>query len=325
MKSTGFRIKPFALAAAFYAITSLSPSFSASYPTRSITIIVPYPAGGPADYSIRLVGNELSARLKQPVIIENRQGAGGSIGMATGARAAPDGYTLTLGSQALAISPHLNQLNFDPNKDIAPISLIVSYAEVLVVSSSSPAESLKDLLELSKSKPETLTYGTAGVGGLSHLASEMLAKSADTKFVMVPFSGGSPALTALMGGHIRWMFDTVSTSLPLIKSGALRPLAYSGLQRNSLIPDVPTVAETFPNFEAIGWFGLYGPAGMPHDIQQRLSDEIEVILQTPKIHKQLIDGGFELSKSSPETFQKFIKEQYDLYGAVIRQFGIGAR
>ena len=292
------------------------------YPARPVTLIVPYPAGGIADSTARTLGRELSLRLGQPLIIENRVGAGGIIGMEAGARATPDGHTLTYGSQALSISPHLSQMRFDPLKDIAPVSLVISYSQVIVVAAAHPARSLRDLIAMAKEKPESLTYGTAGVGGASHLASEMLASATDTRFVMVPFAGGGPALTALLGGHINWMFDVVPTSVAHIRSGRLRALGYGGAQRNALLPEVPTVAETVPGFNMSGWFGVYAPAGTPPAIVDLLGRHVQEILKAAPIRQGLINSGLEVEGGAPEAFAAFIREQYGVYGKLIRDRNI---
>ena len=292
------------------------------YPSKPITLIVPYPAGGISDTSGRAVAKELGVRLGQPLIVENRVGAGGLVGMDAGARATADGYTLTYGSQALSISPHLSPMRFDPLKDIAPVSLVLSYSQVLVVTSAHPAKSLKDLIAMAKEKPEALTYGTAGVGGASHLASEMLASATGTKFVMVPFSGGPPALNALLGGHINWMFDTVQTSVAHIRSGRLHALGYGGTQRNALLPEVPIIADTVTGFNMSGWFGFYAPAATPPAIVDLLSRHIQEILKMPQIRQGLINNGVEIEGGSPEAFTTFIKEQYGIFGKLIKDGNI---
>lgn len=306
--------------------TALSLAVTAAaaqvYPARPITMIVPYAAGGIADSTARTLAKELSARLGQALVVENRVGAGGNIGMEVGARAMPDGYTLTYGSQALAISPHLAPMRFDPLKDIAPVSLVLSYSQVLVVAASHPARSLRDLIEMARDKPDALTYGTAGVGGASHLASEMLASVTGTRFLMVPYSGGAPALTALLGGHINWMFDVVPTSVAHIRSGRLRALGYGGGRRNALLHDVPTIAETLPGFNMTGWFGIYAPSGTAPAIIDLLGRHVQDSLKVQQIREGMTGSGVEVEGGTPEGFAAFIREQYGIYGKLIRERNI---
>lgn len=297
-------------------------SVAQMYPTKPVTIIVPYAAGGIADVSARLMAKEMSSSLGQPFVIENRVGAGGLIGMEAGARATPDGYTLTYGSQALAIRPHIAPMRFDPMKDITPISMVLSYSQVLVVPMSSPIKTLDDLVAAAKKTPGQLSYGTTGVGGASHLASEMLASATSTRFLVVPYSGGAPALTALLGGHINWMFDTVQTAAPHIQAGRLRAIGYAGTQRNALLPEVPTIAESITGFSNTGWFGLYAPSGTPLAIIQMLSTNVQKIVKLPSVRQELLNGGVEVEGTSSEAFSSFISDQSKIFGKLIKDANI---
>jgi tripartite-type tricarboxylate transporter receptor subunit TctC len=303
--------------------TAHAQAQSDKYPSKNIKFIVPAPPGGPADFTARVLSEKLTQRLGQSVIVFNRGGAGTKLGQQEGARAVPDGYTITYGTQALSIAPHISHMDFDPVKDIIPVSNVVGYAVALVIRSEFPANSLKEFVAYAKAKPPgAMTYGSTGVGGLSHLQSEMLANAIGVKFTMVPYSGGAQFLTAVLGGQIDWVVDTLGTSVPHIKAGRLKALAYSGAKRHPMIPNVPTFSETIPGFVSTGWFGVTVPKGTPRPIVDLLSKNIQEIMHEPALNARLVDAGFEVIGDTPENFAKFIRDQIGVFGKIIKDADI---
>ena len=309
-----------ALIAALWFGTTMC-AFAADYPTRPIRLIVPFATGGGNDTIARVVGQKLSARLSQQVIVDNRAGAGGVIGAELAARAAPDGYTLFLGGVGShAINPNLHErLPYDPIKDFAPISLLASAPLILVVHPSVPANSAHELIALARARPGKLNYASNGNGSSSHLAAEMFASMTGIDIVHIPYKGLSPALTDLLGGQVQLMFSSVVAILPHVQSGKLRALAVSGAKRLSLMPDLPTIAEAgVPGYQTSSWYGILAPAGTPRDIVSRLNAEIVKTLAEPDVRKALASEGADPVGNSPEEFAIYIQAEKDRLGKLIR-------
>jgi tripartite-type tricarboxylate transporter receptor subunit TctC len=299
-----------------------------TWPTGPVRMIVPFGAGGTADILARLVADRLHVSLGQPVVVENRPGAGGNIGAAAVAHATADGYTLLLsGSPTHSVGPHLfKQLSYDPMRDVPPVAMIAAGPNLLVVNSSSPVKSLKELIEAAKRKPGGLTYSSAGIGTSGHLAAELLKKAAGMEARHVPFKSGPEAVTAVVAGQIDFMFFTVPPLLAQVKSGKLRALAITSLTRGKLVPEIPTVVESgYPGFEALGWYAVFAPRNTPKSITGRLSAEIEKIVSAPEVQQKLPALGVEPKYLNAAQLTDFIKAESARLGALIRDAGIGAK
>jgi tripartite-type tricarboxylate transporter receptor subunit TctC len=297
------------------------------YPSKPIRMIVPYPPGGASDIIARMLGQKLSGSLGQPVVIENRAGAGGNIGADAVAKAPPDGYTLLMGNIGPnAISPGLYKtLPFDPIKDFTPISLVSAVPIVLVVHPSLPIKTVKDLIALATATPGRFAYASAGVGSSNHLAMELFKSMANVDLLHVPYKGGGPAMTDLIGGQIGIAFDTLPVVLSHVRSGKLRAIAIAGTRRSELLPGVPTVAESgLPGYSASSWGGVMGPAGMPPAIVSRLNAEIIKVLKQSDFRERLAAEGIEVMGSTPDEFGSFLKAEISKWTIVINTAGIKA-
>lgn len=290
------------------------------YPSRSIRLIVPFAAGGGNDTVARLVGQGLAAELGQPVVIDNRPGAGGIVGAEAAARAPADGYTVFLGGVGShAINPNLHaNLSYDPVKDFVPVSLIASAPLILVVHPSVPARNVRELIALAKARPGTLNYASNGNGSSSHLAAVMFASMTGIDMVHVPYKGLSPALSDLLSGQVQVMFSSVVAIVPHIKAGTLRPLAVSSRERLSLLPDLPTVAESgVPGYQSSSWYGILAPAGTPPAIVGRLNAALVKVVAQPDVREALAREGADPVGSSPQAFGAFIVAEKQRLGEVI--------
>jgi tripartite-type tricarboxylate transporter receptor subunit TctC len=316
-----------ALAAAAALAQPATEAHAQTYPSKHVRLVVGFAPGGPADVIARIVGQKLAESLKQPVVVENRPGAGGTIGAAAVASSPPDGYTILFVTSGHAGSAALySKLPYDSIKSFAPVVALVQTPVVVVVNSASQYRSIKDLVGAARATPGKLNYGAGGGGAtLTNLAAEALRSGAKLDVVAVPYKGSGPALTALMGGEIDFAFDTVSGAIGQVKSGKLRALAVTSKQRSSALPDVPTVAETvLPGFEVIGWFGILAPAGTPAPIVDRLNRDLNAILQTPETKDRLKDLGTEPLGGTPAEFGKLVESETARWGEVIRKLGIKA-
>jgi len=278
------------------------------------------------DVFARPIGQKLSERLGQPVIIDNRPGAGATIGSAMVARAAPDGYTLvlgTFGSHAVndALMP---KLPYNSLTDFAPVIPVAAVPSVLSVPASSTIKSLPELLAAARAKPGELTHASTGIGASPQLLIELLKQTAKVDILDVMYNGGGPALTALLGGQVSMIFDTIGTSLPQIRAGKIRPIAISSSTRSPLLPDVPTVAETLPGFNLVPWFAIWAPAGTPPEIVHRLNHEIDAILKSPEVVEQFSSIGAQVMGGSVEDFAAFHKAEYARWATFIKTTGIKA-
>ncbi|MCA0326081.1 MAG: tripartite tricarboxylate transporter substrate binding protein [Proteobacteria bacterium] len=295
-----------------------------TWPTRPIKLVVPYPAGGNADATARLLATQLGERLGQQVVVDNRPGGGGVIGATAVAKAAPDGYTLLLDATSFTVNPSLvPKLPYDAAKDFAPISQITRVPMLLVVPANSPLRSMADLVRTARAAPGKLSYASAGNGGAQHLAGELYKQGAKLSMTHIPYRGGAPALTDLAGGQVDLMFSATSASGPFVKSGKLRALAITSASR---VPDwaqVPTVAESgVPGFEVYEWNGLFAPAGTPPAVLQRLETETRTALATPELRQRLTELGVQPVGSSSAEFRDFVQRETTRWAGVIRSAGI---
>jgi len=295
------------------------------YPTRPIRLVVPFPPGGGTDIIAREVANKVAAAEGWTIVIDNKPGSGGNIGVDAAAKANPDGYTLVLGQTSnLAINPSLYaKLPYDPVKDLAPVGLVASAPLVLVVSGTSPYKKLADVVAAAKAKPTALNYASSGNGTVAHLATEQFQKAAGVQFTHVPYKGASQGLTDLVGGQIQMYVSSVPTLIAQIKTGQLRALAVTSLQRNRDLPDVPTMAESgYKDFEAVTWFGVAGPAAMPKEVIGKLNAAFNKALATADVQKKLAAQGAEVVGGPPEKFASLIRTDGVRWGAIVKASGI---
>lgn len=295
------------------------------YPSKVVKLILPFPPGGPTDILGRLISDNLTQRLGQPVITENRGGAGGNVGAEAAAHSAPDGYTLLLAAPSLAISPTLySKLNYDPVKDLAPISLVATVPNVLVTQPSL-ASNLQEFITVVKQKPGAYNFGSGGSGTSNHLGGELFNIVAGTQLVHVPYKGVNLAMQDVLAGTIHMVVIGVPAAGPHIKSGRLRALAVIAPQRIPALPDVPTVAEAgLSNYEVTTWYGVFAPAGTPRPIIDRLNGELVAIMHSPAVKQRLAGLGTDPVTSTPDEFSAYLKQEIAKWGDVIRKAGLRA-
>ena len=293
-----------------------------SWPNRSIRWISPFAPGGGADITSRAIAQRLSVTLGQQVVVDNRGGAGGMLGVEMGAKSPPDGYTVTLGTIGpIAINPGLyRKMNYDPMRDLIPVSLAANALNVLVVHPSLPAKSVKELVTLAKARPGQLNYGSSGPGATDHLAGELFNALTGAKMVHVPYKGGAPAMLDLVAGNVQLVFSTMSTAVSAIESKRVRALGMTGNQRFELMPDLPTVAEAgLKGFEVNNWYGVFLPAGTPREIVTRLNAEVVKALAQPEVKKRLLESGIIATSNTPEAFAAYVKAETAKWAKVIRE------
>ncbi len=279
-----------------------------AYPDRTVKIVVPYPPGGTTDLLARAVAGRLTDSLKQTFIVENRGGASGSIGTEAVARAAPDGYTLLMGTISThGINPAIGKVPYDPVKDFQPVTDVADTPNVLTVNPDTPFRTLKDVLDAARAKPGSITFGSTSPGGSPHMSGELLKTLTGTDLLHVPYKGGGPMLIDLMGGQIQLGFDNLPSSMPHIKAGKIRPIAVTTTERWPQAPEIPTIAESgVPGYEVSAWFGLLAPAGTPKPIVDRLQKAVAEILKKPEVNAQLLELGAKPIGNSPEQFAAMI-------------------
>lgn len=317
-----FRIAIATVASTLAALSSVVAA--QEYPAKSIRFIVPYSPGGGTDLLARIIGKKLTESWGQPVVVDNRVGAGGIIGTELVAKSAPDGYTLLVTASTHSINPGLfKKLPYDPIRDFASIGPVATGPNILVVHPSVPAHSTKELIALAKKRPGELTFASAGVGSTTHLAGELFKSMAKINAVHVPYKGSGQAQIDLIGGQVSYMIDSVPSALPRVKAGKTIALATTGKKRFAALPDLPTVAESgLPGYESISWWGLLAPAGTPQPIITKLNNEIARILKLPDVKELIATQGVETWATSPQQFVDFIKVETDLYAKVIKEAGI---
>jgi tripartite-type tricarboxylate transporter receptor subunit TctC len=294
----------------FLAACAAAAAQAQTYPTRPLRIIVPYPPGASTDYTARLIGARLTDAFGQSVVVENRGGAGGIIAADLAAHAVPDGYTLFFGTPAsLCISPALQRkVPYDTERDFAPISRLVLNPQILVTAPSFPAKSISELVQLARSRPGQLSYASVGVGSPQHLGIELLKSRAGIDIVHIPYKGGGPAMTDLLGGRVQMHMGSIPSMVPLIKAGKIKVLGIAASERSSVLPDVPTIAEAVPGYEYIGtWYGILTQAKVPREIVDKLNAAINAALQADDLKKLLIAQGSNPQPLSVEEFARFVR------------------
>jgi tripartite-type tricarboxylate transporter receptor subunit TctC len=294
------------------------------FPNKPIRLIVPFPAGGPNDIIARVVGQRMTELIKQPVLIDNRGGQAGVLGTDAVAKANPDGYTIGIVSaSALAISPTMEKVAYDVARDFAPVTLVATVPEMLVVTSNVPAHNMAELVALAKAKPGKLNYASAGVGGLPHLAGELFKLTAKLDIVHVPYRGAAPAINDLLGQQVQMTFLDLPVLLPHIKAGTLRPIALGAPQRAPTAPDVPTTAEVgMPDLLIENWYGMIAPAKTPENIVAALNRIANEAMADPSVKQRLADQGLTLAGDTPEHFRGFIDAETKKWAKVIKDAGV---
>jgi tripartite-type tricarboxylate transporter receptor subunit TctC len=295
-----------------------------AYPTKPVRMVVPFPAGGATDIVGRLIAQKLSEAWRQQVFVDNRAGAGGTIGSDVAARAPADGYTILMGTSSThAIAPSLySKLPYDPVRDFAPITLVASATVLLAVHPSVPAKNVRELIALAKKQPNALSFASSGTGGISHLIGEHFKSLAGIQMLHVPYKGDTPALIDLTAGQVSLMFGTAVSFLPHVKAGRLNALAVTNPKRSPTLPKIPTISESgLPGFEALQWFGLFAPAGTPKEVISRLHGEIVKSLQLPDVQERLTGLGADVVGNTPEEFAAFLKADAAKWAKVVKESG----
>lgn len=290
-----------------------------AYPSKPIRLVVPYSAGGGADNAARILAARLTTTLGQTVVIDNRPGGSGMIGAQAVAQAAADGYTVLYDASTFAVNPALRKMPFDPAKDLVPVSLAVTVPNVLVVPPSAPYKTVQEFVEHARKHPGKMTYASYGAGSAAHLIGELLKNQAGIDLLHVPYKGGAPALTDVMGGQVDSYFANAASGMSYVKSGKLRALAVTSAKRMASMPDVPTLAESgFKNFEVLEWNGFFVPKGTPKEVVTRLSREIQAATADPATRQKLVGLGVDPIGSSPEEFSKFVQTEMSRWGALVK-------
>jgi len=298
-----------------------------AYPNKPVRIIVPYPPGGTADIIGRTIAEKLGVIWGQSVIVENRAGAGGTIGVDAVAKAAPDGYTMVLGvTGPLTIAPSINaQLAYDPLRDLVPITLVAAVPSLIAIHPSVPARDLKELIALAKSQPGKLTFASAGTGTSVHIAGELFKSMAGVDIIHVPYKGGAPALNDLLGGQVSMIIENMPQLLPQVQAGKIRALAVTTQQRSNALADLPAVAEILPGYEATTWFGLLAPAKTPQEIVKKVQSDVAKIGMLPDVKERFTGLGADVIASTPEAFAKHLQSELLRFSKVIKDANIKAQ
>jgi tripartite-type tricarboxylate transporter receptor subunit TctC len=294
-----------------------------SFPSKPLRLICPFPPAGAVDIASRATAHELTKILGQTVAVENRPGAGGNLGTDLAAKSPPDGYTLLMSPSSIAIAPALySKLPYDPVKDFAPVTLVTSVPNVLVVHPSVPAKSVRELIALAKTRKGELNFASGSTGSAGHLAGELFKTMAGVDMVHIPYKGAAPAVTDLLAGHVSLMFDNLASGLPNIKAGRARALAVTTMKRSPFLPELPTISESgLRGFDIGTWFGVFAPAGTPREIVMRLNAEISRALKTPVMKERLATLGAEAMPNTPEAFGAFVKAEMAKYREIVRASG----
>ena len=293
------------------------------YPSKPVRIVVPYPPGGTADILGRVLAEKLSAAWGKSVVVDNKAGAGGTIGVETVANAAPDGHNLVLGvTGALTIAPHLRKLPYDPIKDLAPISLVGASPSMLAVHPSVPANSVEELVKLAKEQPGKIGFSSAGIGTSVHIAAELFKSMAGIDIFHVPYKGGTPSVQGLLGGEVQMTIENVPLLQPHVKSGKLKGLAVTSLERSAVAPELPPISDTLKGYQVTTWFGLFAPAGTPDDIVQKVHAEVVKSLAPQDVRERLTGLGIEPIASTPQALAEHLQSESERFGKVIKDAGI---
>ncbi len=305
------------------AIFAAAAAIAQDYPNKPIRLIAPFSPGGATDVLARIVGQKMNERLGQPVVIENRVGAGGNIGAELVAKSAPDGYTLLMGGVPHAIGASLySKLSYDMAKDLSAIAEVASFPSVIVLHPSLPAKSIHELIALAKAKPGQLNFGSAGNGSPNHLALELLDTMAGVKMIHIPYKGAGQVVGDLLAGQLQLASMGLPVAMPHVQSGKLRAIALTGATRSPLLPQLPTVAEAgLPGFDVTSWYGLFGPAALPREIIMRLNGEISAAITAPELKERLTALGAEPSVKNPEQFAQYVREEITKWAKVVKASG----
>jgi len=317
-------LRPFRILLAAIALASAGDTLAQSYPARPIKIVVPFAVGGIADTFARVIAQRVGESWGQPVVVENKAGAGGNIGADLVAKSAPDGYTLLMGSIGTqAVNQHLvKAMPYDALKDFVPIAHVLDAEGLLVVNPSVPAKTVPELIALLKSQPGKLSYASAGVGTASHLSGELFKNMAGVDMTHVPYKGNAPAITDVMGGQAQMIFATMPTVIQQARAGRLRSVAVIGSSRAKALPETPTIAETLPGFEVSNWVGLFAPAGTPAEIVRRWNAEVQKVMTSADVQPRLEAEGARFIATTPESFAAFQRAESARWGKMIRDAGI---
>jgi tripartite-type tricarboxylate transporter receptor subunit TctC len=305
-------------------VASLAAHAQTAWPTKAVKIVVPFPAGGPTDVMTRALADKLATALGQPVIIDNKPGAGGTIGSDLVAKSAPDGYTLLMATGSThSIGPYLGKVPYDPQKDFTPIVYVGTATNILLVSPRLGVNNVHELIALAKQKPGELNYSTSGIGSVAHLTSEMFAAMADIKLTHVPYRGTQQSIGDIASGQVAMLFDNVMTAKPHVESGRLKGIAISSARRSELVPDIPTVAESgLAGFESSNWFGIFGPANTPKSAVDRVSSEMNRIIRDPAIRERFHTLGFETRGGTPQDLADIMRSEAQKWSRVIRDANV---
>jgi tripartite-type tricarboxylate transporter receptor subunit TctC len=296
-----------------------------NYPAKTVRMVVGYPPGGPTDVIARLVSQKLTQALGQQVIVDNRPGASGMIGAELTVRAAPDGYTLLMVPVTYAVTPSLfAKMTYDVEKDLAPVAQVAAAPFILVVHPTLPVKTVKDLITLDRRNPGQINFASASTGGMPHLAGELFNSMTGTKLVHIPYKGAAPATTDLISGQVTLMFNNMLSSMPQVKAGRLRAVAVTSTKRSAAAPELPTIAETVPGYEASGWYGAFAPAATPRDIINRLNTEMNRAMKMPDVIQRLAGDGVEAVGTTPEQFAAYLKQEVAKWGKVVKASGAKA-
>jgi tripartite-type tricarboxylate transporter receptor subunit TctC len=302
-----------------------SAAAAQTYPTKTVRMVVGYPPGGPTDVIARLVSQKLTQALGQQVIVDNRPGASGMIGAELTVRAAPDGYTLLMVPVTYAVTPSLfAKMTYDVEKDLAPVAQVAAAPFILVVHPTLPVKTVKDLIALDRRNPGQINFASASTGGMPHLAGELFNSMTGTKLVHIPYKGAAPATTDLISGQVTLMFNNMLSAMPQVKAGRLRAVAVTSTKRSAAAPELPTIAETVPGYEASGWYGAFAPAATPRDIINRLNAEMNRAMKMPDVIQRLAGDGVEAVGTTPEQFAAYLKQEVAKWGKVVKASGAKA-
>ncbi len=307
-----------------YGLCAAAPALSQQYPARSIRFIVPFPPGGTVDITARILQPGLSESLGQPIVIDNRGGAGGAVGTEAAARSAPDGYTFLLTLSSHTINPLLYKLAYDVERDFAPVSLLVSVPQLIAANPNSPAKTLKEMVAAARERPGFYTYASPGSGTPGHIAAELLKLKAGINMVHVPYKGGGPAVADTIAGQVPFLFLTAPAALSFARSGKLRALAVTTRKRTAAAPDIPTVAEelNLPDYEVDSWLAMFAPAKTPATMLARMQKDVVRVLHAPEVKQRLLEQSADPVGSSPEELDRVVKSELKSWAAVIREAGI---
>ncbi len=317
-----FKRRLLRLAIAILAAAGL-PAWSQSFVSQATKVVVPNPPGGPLDVVARILAPHLATQLRQPVIVDNKSGAAGGIGVDAVAKAAPDGYTLLFTTSAsLTVNPHTTKtLPYDPLTDFTPLSTVVEYSSVLVVNPQVPVNTVAELVSYAKENPRKVTYSSGGVGSMSHIEGEMLRRMTGAPMLHVPYKGNAPAMTAVISGEVTFIFNATGFATNSISSGKVRPLAVSSVVRNKMFPELPTMLEAgIPGFDVVLWYGFLGPARLPEPIASRFMQALKVVMSDSAVKEKL--QGFDIKLMTPEDFSRRIKTEHSSWGKVMREVNI---